>query len=161
MYLRIHNRIHQGKPQAYCNLCDKHFVQSYNYKLHVKKHHMSELEKLQDDPRLKEEQLNWLKGLCRISYFQNDCIISGSFLPLKNVTMNNNIWDGQFYTFRTTHRKPNNINCDMFYGKKINKPRSLIPGIGIAHWAKLTPQAEASWSMRPFWGFLVWSSLFS
>ena len=56
--LRTHERIHQNKPQAYCNLCDKHFIQSYNYKMHVKKHHMSELEKLQDDPHLKEEQLN-------------------------------------------------------------------------------------------------------
>ena len=56
--LQTHERIHQNKPQAYCNLCDKHFIQSYNYKMHVKKHHMSELEKLQDDPRLKEEQLN-------------------------------------------------------------------------------------------------------
>ena len=56
--LRTHERIHQDKPEAYCNLCDKHFIQSYNYKLHVRKRHMNELEKLQDDPHLREEQLN-------------------------------------------------------------------------------------------------------
>ena len=30
-----------------------------------------------------------------------------------------------------------------------------------AHRVKLTPHAEAAWSMRPSWVFLVWSSLFS
>ena len=55
--LRIHERIHQGRHEAYCNLCDKNFVQMYNYKTHVIKHHLNELENLQDDPHLKEEQL--------------------------------------------------------------------------------------------------------
>ena len=44
---------------AYCNLCDKNFIQLYNYKMHVKKRHMDELERLQDNPRLTEKlQLN-------------------------------------------------------------------------------------------------------
>ena len=58
VHLRTHERIHQDKSEAYCNLCDKHFIQSYNYKLHVRKRHMNELDKRQDDPHLKEEQLN-------------------------------------------------------------------------------------------------------
>ena len=37
--LKRHLDIHVGNYQAYCKICDKGFVQSINYQLHMKKHH--------------------------------------------------------------------------------------------------------------------------